>query len=74
MKTSEIIRTIDIPINKLYYLEQKGYITPRRAPVGDRDVIEYSQQDVEKIRLIWKYLKMGYKHKIAHLIALEQLA
>jgi DNA-binding transcriptional MerR regulator len=73
MTTSEVLRRIDIPRHKLYYLEQKGYVIPKRVPMGDLEAREYSPQDVQKIRLIWKYLKKGLKHKTAYLKALEEL-
>jgi len=73
MKTSEILQKIDIPRHKLYYLEQKGYIVPKRTPMGDLEAREYSPQDVEMIRLIWKYLKQGFKHKAAYRKALAEL-
>lgn len=71
MKTSEVLQRIDIPRHKLYYLEQKGYIAPKRTPMGDLEAREYSSQDVVMIRLIWKYLKKGFKHKAAYRKALE---
>jgi len=73
MKTSEVLKKIDIPRHKLYYLEQKGYIAPQRIPMGDLEAREYSPQDVAKVRLIWKYLKKGFKHKAAYRKALEEL-
>jgi DNA-binding transcriptional MerR regulator len=72
MKTSEILQKIDIPRHKLYYLEQKGYIAPKRTPMGDLEAREYSSQDVVMIRLIWKYLKQGFKHKAAYRKALAE--
>jgi len=73
MKTSEILREIYIPRHKLYYLEQKGYIAPKRTPMGDLEAREYSPEDVVMIRLLWKYLKKGFKHKTAHRKALAEL-
>jgi DNA-binding transcriptional MerR regulator len=72
MKTAEILNDIDIPRHKLYYLEQKGYIHPKRIPMGDLEAREYTEEDVFKIRLIWKYLKRGFKHKIAYQKAMEE--
>lgn len=72
MKTQEILEHIDIPRHKLYYLEQKGYIHPRRIPMGDLEVRHYNDGDIEKIRLIWKYLKKGFKHKVAFQKAMEE--
>ncbi len=73
MKTAEILDRIDIPRHKLYYLEQKGYIAPKRVPMGDLEAREYSEEDVERIKLIWKYLKKGFKHKIAYQKAMEEM-
>ena len=73
MKTSEIINKLDIPRHKLYYLEQKGYVRPKRIPMGDLEAREFTRQDFERIKAIWKYLKRGYKHRAAYQMALEDL-
>ena len=73
MKTSDILQTIDIPRHKLYYLEQKGYVHPKRVPMGDLEAREYTADDAMKIKLIWKYLRKGFKHKVAYKKALEEL-
>lgn len=74
MKTSEILQEIDIPRHKLYYLEQKGYVTPKRVPMGDLEAREYSREDLFKIKFIWKYLSKGFKHKVAYEKAMEEIA
>jgi DNA-binding transcriptional MerR regulator len=73
MNTSDILKKIDIPRHKLYYLEQKGYIKPKRYPAGDLEVREYTSSDFEKVKTIWKYLKKGFKHKVAFKKAIEEL-
>jgi DNA-binding transcriptional MerR regulator len=73
MKTAEIINTLNIPRHKLYYLEQKGYVHPKRIPMGDLEAREFSKQDFERIKVIWKYLQRGYKHKTAFQMAAEEL-
>jgi DNA-binding transcriptional MerR regulator len=73
MKTSEILSRLDIPRHKLYYLEQKGYVKPKRIPMGDLEAREYSVRDFERVKYIWKYLKRGYKHKAAYQMAEEEL-
>jgi DNA-binding transcriptional MerR regulator len=73
LKTSEIINKIDIPRHKLYYLEQKGYVKPKRIPMGDLESREFSEHDFELIKLLWKYLKRGFKHKVAFQMASEEL-
>lgn len=74
MKTSQILERTGIPRHKLYYLEQKGYIKPRRVPAGDLETREYTKRDLEMVVRIWKYLQMGFKHKIAFQKAVEELA
>ena len=73
MKTSELLEKVNIPRHKLYYLEQKGYITPKRIPMGDLEIREFNHRDIEKIQLIWKYLKRGFKHKVAYQKAMDEL-
>lgn len=74
MKTSEILNEIDIPRHKLYYLEQKGYVTPKRIPMGDLEAREYSWEDLLKIKFIWKYLSKGFRHKVAYEMAMNEIA
>jgi len=73
MKTSELLEKIDIPRHKLYYLEQKGFIAPKRLPMGDLEAREYSQADFEKVKTTWKYLQQGFTHKVAYQKALEEI-
>ena len=73
MRTSEILEKIKIPRHKLYYLEQKGYIAPKRTPMGDLESRDYSKEDCLKIEAIWKYLKKGFKHRIAYEQAMKEI-
>ncbi|MBA7711144.1 MerR family transcriptional regulator [Candidatus Aerophobetes bacterium] len=73
MQTSDILEKIDIPRHKLYYLEQKGYIHPKKVPRGELEAREFTEEDFKKIQAIWKYLKQGFKHKIAYQKAMEEL-
>ncbi|MCP3676088.1 MAG: MerR family transcriptional regulator [Deltaproteobacteria bacterium] len=73
MTTAEVLKKTGIPRHKLYYLEQKGFVKPKRIPMGDLEAREYTQNDVRKIELIWKYLQMGFKHKIAWEKALSEM-
>jgi len=34
MQTSDVLKKINIPRHKLYYLEQKGYINPKKNNQG----------------------------------------
>lgn len=73
MKTSQILEKTGIPRHKLYYLEQKGYIKPKRVPAGDLETREYTKRDLEMVGLLWKYLKKGFKHKTAYQKAKDEL-
>ena len=73
MKTSEILEKTGIPRHKLYYLEQKGYIKPKRIPAGDLEAREYTKRDLLVVELVWKYLKRGFKHKAARQKAEDEL-
>jgi len=73
MRTSDVLKKLNIPRHKLYYLEQKGYIKPKRTPMGELETREYTEEDYKKVELIWKYLQNGFKHKIAYQKAMEEL-
>jgi DNA-binding transcriptional MerR regulator len=73
MKTSQILEKTGIPRHKLYYLEQKGYIKPRRVTAGDHEIREYSKKDFQMVETLWKYLKMGFKHKMAYVKATDDI-
>lgn len=74
IKTPELLKLIDIPRHKLYYLEQKGYIKPQKVIIGEKAFREYSEEDVRRVECIWKYLKRGFKYKIAYEKAMEELS
>ena len=73
ISTAELLQTIDIPRNKLYYLEQKGYISPQKKVVGEKEYRLYSAEDAQKISLIWRHLKRGLRYRVAYQLALEEL-
>lgn len=74
IKTPELLKMIDIPRQKLYYLEQKGYIKPQKIIIGEKGFREYSEEDARRIACIWKYLKKGFKYRVAHEKAEEELS
>ncbi len=59
MDTGEIVKNIGISHQKLYYLEQKDYIRPKKISITGREFRNYSEEEVKKIKLIWKHLKQG---------------
>ncbi len=74
IRTPELLAKIDIPRQKLYYLEQKGFIKPTKIVIGEKEFRQYSEEDVKKVEYIWKYLKRGFKYKVAYAKAMEELA
>ena len=73
IRTQELLAKIDIPRQKLYYLEQKGFIRPSKTVIGDKEFREYSDEDVKRVEFIWKYLKKGFKYRIAYEKAIEEI-
>lgn len=73
ISTQELLSKIDIPRQKLYYLEQKGFITPKKRQIGEKEFREYSGEDLLKVEHIWKYLKKGFKYRVAYEKAIEEL-
>ena len=74
MKTSgEVVEEIGIPRQKLYYLEQKGFVEPITEQRGEKLFRYYSQSEVKKIRLIWKYWQQGFRYRAAYQKALRDL-
>lgn len=72
MQTSDILKKINIPGHKIYYLEQKGNIKPKKITAGDLEMREYTDENFRKIQTIWSFLKQGFKHKVAYQKAIEK--
>jgi DNA-binding transcriptional MerR regulator len=72
MNTAEVLKHTGIPRQKLYYLEQKGYVSPRKVRVGEKAFREFDERDVQLIFWIWTYLKDGFRYRIAYDKALKK--
>ncbi len=48
MRTSDILKKLNIPRHKLYYLEQKGYIKPKRIPMGELEYQGIQRRRIQK--------------------------
>ncbi len=73
MNTADVLKRTGIPREKLYYLEQKGYISPRKIYVGEKAFREFDEIDVRLIHWIWTYLKEGFRYRIAYEKALKKV-
>ena len=74
ISTQELLAQIDIPRQKLYYLEQKGFIKPKKTRIGEKEFREYTEEDVKRVEYIWKYLRNGFKYRVAYEKAMEELS
>jgi DNA-binding transcriptional MerR regulator len=57
----------------LAWWEQKGYIQPKKVPKKRVSRRVYTEKDVEKIELMWKYTEKGFPPAAAHKQALKHL-
>jgi DNA-binding transcriptional MerR regulator len=73
MTTTEILKLVPIPRHKLYYLEQKGFVSPRKNRSGDVEFRDWTSDEAEKLQVIWKYLQEGFKYRVAERKAYEEL-
>lgn len=70
MQLGEIIEKLkDIDKNTIYFYERMGYIKPRQIKVGKVNKRDYSTEDFQMIKAIWKYHKKGYSPKSAYKLA-----
>ena len=73
MNTSQFCKETSVPRQKLYYLEQKGFVTPRKIRIGELEYREFARHDVEKVRRIWGYVKEGFRYRVAYEKAMDDL-
>jgi DNA-binding transcriptional MerR regulator len=69
MTTEELRRAVGITRDTLYYLEYRGYITPKKTRVGDRFVRDYSQRDADIVRIMWHY---HHQQDLSYMLAYEK--
>lgn len=66
MDTSEVLKIIEgLSKRELYYWEEIRLISPKRIKRGKVEFREYSEKDLEKIQMIYKYVKQGFTPKVA---------
>ena len=73
MTTTEFVRMTNIPRHRIYYMEQCGYIAPRKSLRGEYLIRDYSNEDARTAQAIWRYVQQGFKWRIAHEKALKDL-
>lgn len=60
--------------DELRYMERKGFLSPVRIKIKQREVRQYGEADIRMVRLITKYRRMGFTWDVAHEKALSELA
>ena len=66
MGISELARELGVSADLLRYLEHKGFVEPSRRILKKREVRDYSDEQVDFVKLIAKYIRQGFKHDIAY--------
>ncbi len=73
MQLKEILNLIPgVGKDFVYYLENKGYIHPRKIQKDRISRREYSRRDYEIIASIFKYYKRGYPPKVAYQLVTKE--
>ena len=61
----EFARATGASVDELRYMERKGFISSARAQLRKREVRQYQEDDIRKVRLITKYRRQGFTWDIA---------
>ena len=73
MQLKEILNRVPgLGKDLVYYLENKGYIHPRKIQKDRISRREYSKRDYEIIASVFKYYKRGYPPKIAYQLVTKE--
>ena len=73
MQLKEILNRVPgLGKDLVYYLENKGYIHPRKIQKDRISRREYSKKDYEIIASVFKYYKRGYPPKIAYQLVTKE--
>ncbi len=60
--------------DELRYMEKKGFISPGREKLRERQVRQYREADVRKVHLIIKYRRQGFTWDAAFKKAVQEMA
>ena len=74
MRISALAKESGTTTDLIRYLETKGFIRPKRLKLEKRIVRDYSEEEVELVKLIAKYIQEGFKHDVAYGKATDQLS
>ncbi len=60
-------------VDELRYMERKGFVSPAKARLKKREVRQYQEADVRKVRLVTKYRRQGFTWDVAFKKAAQEL-
>ncbi len=72
MRITEVSRHCGFSPDQIRYFEEKGYIHPRMIRIKTRLVRDYSDDDVQILMLISKYVAEGFRNDAAYKKAVEE--
>lgn len=64
-RITETARLTGASVDEVRYLEQKGFLSSVRTRLQRREVRQFAESDVEKLRLAIKYRRQGYTWDVA---------
>ncbi len=59
-RITETARLTDASVDEVRYLERMGFLSSVRTSLQRREVRQYDESDVEKLRLAIKYRRQGF--------------
>jgi len=72
MRITDVAKLIGVMPDEIRWLEKKGYIKPTWKTLKKRQVRDYPEIEVDKIKLIVKYRREGFEHEVAYQKAKEE--
>ena len=73
MRITQVAKKIGATVDEVRYLEVKGYIEGSWMQLKSREVRDYSEAEVLKAELIFKYRRLGFELAAAYERAMEEL-
>jgi len=74
IRITEMARQTGASVDEIRYLERKGFITAIKAPVKQRKVRQFQDEDVHTTELIIKYRRQGFTWDASHIKARQEIA
>jgi len=73
MHITELAKITGASVDELRYMERKGFINAARAKIKKREVRQYRDGEMRKVKLIVKYRRLGFTWDAAYQKARREL-